>query len=204
MSCSPIDLRDYFMGELPESSKPKVIAHIKTCDNCREELDRLRMTQTALLSLPDEELPQRIRFVSDKVFEPSPFRRWLDGFWTSTAKLGFASAAILSGALVFSTLHKPATVTSDRATPLPAAVVSQTQPADIQRQVDEAVRRAVAESETRQARKTEALLAEDRRQNELSRQELKLQVKDWADFTEKRLNQARVELAKAEDSWGSR
>ena len=75
-------------------------------------MDRLRVTQTALFSLRDEEIPQRIAFVSDKVFEPSPWRRWLSAFWGSSARLGFASAAMLSTALVVSALtgrlpHRP-------------------------------------------------------------------------------------------------
>src|SRR5689334_13729103 len=100
MSCSPFDLRDYFFQELSDPQQRQVEAHVKTCQPCREELERLNLTGAALLSLPDEEIPQRIAFVSDKVFEPSPLRRWLAAFWGSTARLGFASAAMLSTAIV--------------------------------------------------------------------------------------------------------
>src|SRR5579885_2961551 len=71
MSCSPFDLRDYFFQELPDPQQRQVEAHVKTCQRCREELERLNLTGTALMSLVDEEIPQRIAFVSDKVFEPS-------------------------------------------------------------------------------------------------------------------------------------
>ena len=54
-------------------------AHVETCPRCREELDRLRLTEAALFALRDEEIPQRIAFVSDKIFEPSPARRWMAG-----------------------------------------------------------------------------------------------------------------------------
>src|SRR4030095_5640540 len=102
MSCSPFDLRDYFFGELPESDRRQTDLHIKSCVSCREELDQLRSTQTALLAIPDEEIPQRIGFVSDRVYEPSAVRRWLRAFWGSAPKLGFASAALISAAILAS------------------------------------------------------------------------------------------------------
>jgi len=100
MSCSPFDLRDYFLRELTDPQQRQVEAHVKTCQPCREEIDRLEATEAALVSLRDEEIPQRIAFVSDQVFEPSPWRQWLAGFWGSAARLGFASAAMLSAAIV--------------------------------------------------------------------------------------------------------
>src|SRR5215469_10183983 len=104
MSCSPFDLRDYFLKELPGPEGKQVEVHIKTCAACREELERLRMTEAALGSLRDEEMPQRLAFVSDKIFEPSPVRRAWAAFWDSSARLGFASAAMLSAALVVYTV----------------------------------------------------------------------------------------------------
>ena len=100
MSCSPFDLKEYFLQELPSPQRLQVEAHVKTCPPCREELERLQLTEAALFSLRDEEIPQRIAFVSDQIFEPSPVRRWLSGFWGSTARLGFASAAMLSASLI--------------------------------------------------------------------------------------------------------
>jgi hypothetical protein len=74
MSCSPFDLKDYFLKELPaERARWKRTSGMPAC---REELDRLRLTGAALFSLRDEEIPRRIAFVSDQVFEPSPWRRW--------------------------------------------------------------------------------------------------------------------------------
>ena len=71
MSCSPFDLRDYYLKELTDPQQRQVESHVKDCSACREELERLRLTQAALFSLRDEEIPQRIAFVSDPVFEPS-------------------------------------------------------------------------------------------------------------------------------------
>src|SRR4051794_39189956 len=98
MSCSPYDLRDYLFEELTAAQSAEVRAHLKLCVPCGAQVDAFPSTQNALLSLRDEEIPQRIAFVSDKVFEPSPVRRWLSGFWTSAARLGFVSSAILSAA----------------------------------------------------------------------------------------------------------
>src|SRR5688572_5328895 len=107
MSCSPFDLRDYFLQELAVSEKSQVEAHVKTCAECRTELDRLGLTEAALFSLRDEEIPQRIAFVSDKIFEPSPWRRAWSAFWGSGARLGFAGAAMLSAAILVSALTRP-------------------------------------------------------------------------------------------------
>ena len=95
MSCSEIDVRDYFFGELPEAE-----AHVAGCPDCAVELERLRAMRTTLLTVREEEPPQRIGFVSDKIFEPSPVRRFFAGFWLSGARLGFAAAGMLSIALV--------------------------------------------------------------------------------------------------------
>src|SRR5215471_6374932 len=111
MSCSPFDLRDYFLKELAPPQQLQTEAHVKNCDACRDELEQLRATEAMLFSLRDEEIPQRIGFISDKIFEPSPARRWLTAFWGSTARLGFASAAMLSVALA---------ITAWRRTPAPA------------------------------------------------------------------------------------
>jgi anti-sigma factor RsiW len=129
MSCSPFDLRDYLLQELAgPQQRRQVEAHVKTCAPCREELDRLRITEAALRCMADEEIPQRIAFVSDKIFEPSPWRRWLAAFWNSGARLGFVSAAMLSASLMLFAL-KPA--------PAPALE------AEVQRRIQAAVVEAV-------------------------------------------------------------
>jgi hypothetical protein len=154
MSCSPFDLKDYFLRELPEEQqRQQVEAHVKVCQPCREELERLQLTEAALFSLREEELPQRIAFVSDKVFEPSAFRRWLAAFWGSTARLGFASAAMLSIALIVFAATRPAPAPAP-VTNLSAAVDS----ADIERRVQAAADKAAREIEARYAERTEQLV----------------------------------------------
>ncbi len=128
-------------------------AHVTGCRTCREELKRLRLTGTTLLSLREEEIPRRIAFVSDAVFEPSAWRRWLAGFWNTPARLGFGSAALLSAALMVFALARPAAVQPVRLVQVPAAQTAQAaqavSDADIQARIDRAADRAVA-SRTKQ------------------------------------------------------
>ncbi len=94
-------LRDYAFDELSANERQAMDQHLAGCGDCALELGRLQLTTAALLTLPDREIPQRIAFVSDRVFEPSAFRR----FWNSGARLGFASACVLSLALIVSAWH---------------------------------------------------------------------------------------------------
>src|SRR5664280_2074744 len=157
MSCSPFDLKDYFLQELPSTQRVQVEAHVKSCLTCREELERLQLTGAALFSLRDEEIPQRIAFLSDQVFEPSPLRRWLSGFWCSTARLGFASALVLSASIFFAAIRPGPIV--DRPAARTVAAVSPS-PQEIQQQIRQAVSQAVAEVEARQEENNRQLVAE--------------------------------------------
>jgi anti-sigma factor RsiW len=180
MSCSPIHLKDYVYRELADSERRKLEVHLKTCPACREELDRLRLTEAALFSLRDEEIPQRIAFVSDPVFEPSPWKRWWTGVWNSPARLGFASAAMLSAAILFAAITRPAPVTIQ---PAPAAAVrlseSPAAPSDaqIQQRVDAAVNRAVNASQQQELVRVNQLMS----QLEQASKDMKLQAAqlDW-------------------------
>ena len=115
----------------------------------------LRSTQATLLAVADEEIPQRIGFVSDRVYEPSRFLRCWRGFWGSAPRLGFAAAAMLSVAIIVSAMHRPAVVIPP--TPAPVDVVKLQ--ADLSRQLNEAVQKAVAESDARHEQRTGQLLA---------------------------------------------
>jgi anti-sigma factor RsiW len=176
MSCSPIHLKDYVLNELPEPERRELDSHLKSCAACREELDRLRLTEAALFSLREEEIPQRIAFVSDPVFEPSLWRRWWGGFWGSAARLGFASAALLSGAIVYSAATRPAPVLlAPAASPVttiaampPAPAISE---AEIQRRIERAVERSVSASEEAHL----ARITQLTREIEQTRQDLKVQ-----------------------------
>ena len=164
MSCSPFDLKDYFLQELPSAQRVRVEAHVKNCLGCREELERLQLTVAALFSLRDEEIPQRIAFVSDQIFEPSPLRRWFSGFWGSTARLGFASAAMLSASIIYFAATRPAPAPGRTAVATVAAVTPS--PREIDQQIQQAVSKAVAEVEARQAEKNRQLVADFERRND--------------------------------------
>lgn len=152
-------LRDYAFDELPAAERSGMERHTSECADCAAELDRLRLTTAALRVLPDREIPQRIAFVSDKVFEPSGFTRFFGGFWNSASRLGFASACILGGALIVSAYHRPAAA--------PGEVRTIVQKADVsQQQVNEAVAKAVAQVREEDARSTKAVLEATARKQE--------------------------------------
>jgi anti-sigma factor RsiW len=197
MSCSPFDLKDYFLKELPNPQQREVERHVQSCQVCRQELDRLQLTEAALFSLRNEEIPQRIAFVSDKVFEPSPWRRGWAAFWGSAARLGFVSAAMLSVALLVSALvsplMRPAPVgrVADPPKALPVAASGPRTPApydaDIQARIDSAVAKAVAEVGARQIQRTAQLVAD----LQDARKKLLLAAAEY-DWSQKRANSQRM------------
>jgi hypothetical protein len=178
MSCSPIDLRDYYFKDLAENQRRLTEVHVKTCAHCREELDRLRGAEAALLALPDEEIPQRIGFVSDPIFQPSAFRRGWDALWGSAARLGFASAAMLSAALIVFSLTRPAPQAAAQV-PAITRVALET---EVSKRVNDAVTKAVAESESR----TQELLAASDKRHALETQAMVLQVQQYLEVEKKR------------------
>jgi anti-sigma factor RsiW len=174
MSCSPFDLRDYYLKELTDPQQRQVEAHVNDCAACRQKLDQLRLTQAALFSLRDEEIPQRIAFVSDPVFEPSRGRRWWAAFWGSPARLGFTGAAILSAALLFSSLTR-----TSAGAGLSAG------------DIDRRIQQAVAASEARQTAKTTQLVHDlvQRVDNEHS---LRLVAESEAEYAKKQAYSAEL------------
>jgi anti-sigma factor RsiW len=88
-----IDWKAYALGELPADEKRSAAMHLNACDSCQDEFAGVQTTLAALSSLRDEEVPRRIAFVSDKVFEP----RWWQRMFTPT----FASACLIAGAIAF-------------------------------------------------------------------------------------------------------
>src|SRR5580700_8741891 len=92
MSCSSNDWKAYVLGELDPSDRRQAEAHAATCSICREELAAVRLTLDALSTLREEEVPRRIAFVSDKVFEP----RW----WETFLRPSFAAACVIGAAIV--------------------------------------------------------------------------------------------------------
>jgi anti-sigma factor RsiW len=128
MGCEGHDWKAYAFGELAANERRDAEAHAAACEGCREELAQVRLTVDTLAALREEEVPRRIAFVSDKVFEP----RW----WEMFLRPSFAAALVLAAAIV---MHGYMT--------RPPAVDA----AAIQAQVNQAVNRAVADVQQRNA-----------------------------------------------------
>jgi len=191
MSCSPFDLREYVLRELSGDARRQVDAHVRACGGCHEELERLQATRSALLALPEEEIPQRIAFVSDKIFEPSAFRRWCAAFWGSAARLGFASAAMLSIAIVVAAaLSRPPAGSAPVPAAAPAAAIDTARlERELRQSFEQALLRAVAGSEARQGQRTAEMLRAAERRGELDRKAVQLAVEENLELIEKRLNE---------------
>ena len=145
MNCASVDLKAYFLNELAAGEKNSVDNHLHACESCREELDRLKLTEAALRSLEDEEVPQRIAFVSDKVFEP----RWWQTVWRSGPAMGFASAAMLAAAILAHAYVRP--VPAVGPAKVDTAQIQQRIEREVSARVDGAVAKAVSETEARES-----------------------------------------------------
>ncbi|HLG99957.1 MAG TPA: zf-HC2 domain-containing protein [Bryobacteraceae bacterium] len=140
MSCSSVDLKAYLLGELPPAERVSVHNHLHACPACSDEMERLDSMRTALASLADEEPPQRIAFVSDKVFEP----RWWQTIWRSGPAMGFASAALLAAAIFVHAYARHA------APAVNTAEIEQRIEQQVNARIGAAVTQAVAAAEQRQ------------------------------------------------------
>jgi DNA-binding LytR/AlgR family response regulator len=153
MNRSQIDLKAYFLGELGEPDRRAAEEHAKSCRFCREELERLRITRAALAVLPEEEIPRRIAFVSDKVFEPGGWAR----FWNSAPRLGFASAALLAAAILVHAFVRPAPVISP--TSVDRAALEARIEAEVATRLKPVVEKALADAAARQSQATSQFVA---------------------------------------------
>jgi anti-sigma factor RsiW len=163
MSCTTVDVKAYFLGELAASEKSSLEGHLHGCQSCREELERLNLMRTALLSLEDEDVPQRIAFVSDKVFEP----RWWQTMWRSGPAMGFASALMLAAAILvhaYARPVQPATIAT-----VDTAQMEQRIQREVSARVDAAVAKAVSQTEARQTEQIAKVLQAAERKIESQR-----------------------------------
>jgi anti-sigma factor RsiW len=133
MSCSNYDWKAYALGELDKNDRGQAEAHAAACPACREELAGLRLTLDAMSTLREEEIPKRIAFVSDKVFEP----RW----WQMFLRPSFAAACVLAAAILVHAFTRPSE-----------------DPAALQARIDTAVNKAVADTEDRHAKQLQEVL----------------------------------------------
>jgi hypothetical protein len=129
MGCDHYDWKSYALGEMDLPERREAEAHAAVCSNCREELATLRLTLDTLSTLREEEIPRRIAFVSDQIFEPHWYQRAFRAVWSPN----FAAACVIAGAILVHAFARPAS--NDQ----------------IQAQVEAAVTKAVANVEAENA-----------------------------------------------------
>jgi len=176
MSCKLEDRRpdwkSYALGELDARARQEAESHVAACADCQDELAGLRVTLDAMATLREEELPRRIAFISDKVFEP----HWYEKLFLrpSFAAAGLIAAAILVHAFVRpvgTPANAPQTMAQvdtkaieSRVTAEVTARLQNEMAAAVNTAVNTAVTKAVAETEKRDDQRTAQLLsASDRR-----------------------------------------
>ncbi|MDP9054477.1 MAG: zf-HC2 domain-containing protein [Acidobacteriota bacterium] len=183
-------LRDYAFDELPASERDSMDRHLAQCAECALEFDRLQLTAAALRILPDREIPQRIAFVSDKVFEPS----WMMRFLNSGARMGFASACVLAVAIIVSAWHF-----AGLPRPVEVRTVVQTAAAGTDRQqVDEAVAIAVAQVRKEDAQMIRAAVRESAETQDRQYRNQIVAMQESFDMLRKRMNYSFASLASSE------
>jgi anti-sigma factor RsiW len=129
MSCSFFDSKPeskpdwkaYVLRELGQDAHRQAEAHLATCSTCHEEVATLRLTLDTLSTLREEEMPRRIAFVSDKVFEP----RW----WQRVFSPTFAAGALVAAAILIHGLLQPGQAQVDAAV---AKAISQVETRHVQ------------------------------------------------------------------------
>jgi anti-sigma factor RsiW len=173
-----VDLKAYVFGEAAGGERGAIEDHLRGCAACREELDRLKHTQLALASLPEEEIPQRIAFVSDRVFEP----RWWQTMWRSGPLMGFASAVVLAVAILARGFVSA-----------PAGVDAAQIEKRIDAQVNARVTAALSQAQVKQSAEFAQQLHETEARFERQRQDDLATVQQAAQYYEKQM--ARFEVA---------
>jgi hypothetical protein len=171
MSCKLEDRRpdwkSYALGELDARARHEAESHVAACADCQDELAGLRVTLDAMATLREEELPRRIAFVSDKVFEP----RWYEKLFLRPS---FAAAAVIAAAILVHAFVRPVTApanapqaiaqvdTSAIESRVTAEVTARLQ-GQMAAAVNSAVTKAVAETEKRDDQRTAQLLSASER-----------------------------------------
>jgi anti-sigma factor RsiW len=133
MNCISPDLKPdwkaYVLREMSADAARQAEAHLATCSTCHEEVATLRLTLDTLSTLREEEMPRRIAFVSDKVFEP----RW----WQRVFSPTFAAGVLVAAAILIHGAMRPSQIP--------------------QAQVDAAVTKAVSQVEVRHMQEIQAM-----------------------------------------------
>jgi hypothetical protein len=172
MSCESVDLKSYAFGEATREERGTVKAHVLGCGPCREELSRLELTQAALMSLRDEEIPRRIGFISDKEVAPAWWQFW---HMAPHFVIPGLSAVALVIALLIPWLTRQGVVVIQPPAPQ-AAFAAPAPEIEIDKRVQAAVAKAMAASEQRTVELLAA--AEKKHQFELRSMQVAFE-EDW-------------------------
>ena len=167
MSCNELDLKAYALGEASASERKSVEGHAASCIPCRTELESLGTLRTAMMSWADEEPPRRIAFVSDKIFEPSLWQRWI----ATLNPVNLLASAALAGVVAFAMTRTGAPSIAVNQPANAPAVVSTVGPVsspasieNVDARIAAAVKLALAESDARHKQETaQVLRAAERR-----------------------------------------
>ena len=161
------DWNAYALGEMDAHARREAETHAAACADCQDELASLRITLDALATLREEELPRRIAFVSDKVFEPA----WWERLQRTLLRPSFAGAAVIAVAILAHAFVRPGAgspqvdVAALEARTAAAAVermnleIDRRVEARLSMTVETAVKQAVAETEKRGAERAAQMLA---------------------------------------------
>jgi anti-sigma factor RsiW len=134
------DWKAYALGELETRERQDAERHAASCEVCQEEMAELQLTLSAMAALKEEEVPRRIAFVSDKVFEPTLWQKMTQ----FVLRPAFAGGALVAAAIVAHAFLAPSNV--------PIAAPTQAYVGAIASQVREQVTRDVTEQITQQVR----------------------------------------------------
>ena len=157
------DWKAYTLGELDARARQEAENHVAACSDCQDELAGLRVMLDAMATLRDEELPRRIAFVSDKVFEP----RWYQRMTQALLRPSFAAAALIAAAILVHAFVRPVVMPTNATAQLDTraiearvtAQVTERLQAEMATAVNTAVTKAVAETEKRDDQRTALLLS---------------------------------------------
>jgi len=147
----------------------------------------LKLTQTTLLALEDEEVPRRISFVSDKVFEP----RWYETIWHSGPALGFASAVILAAAILTYGFTRSVVAVTPA---VDTAQIEQRIEREVGARLDTVVQKAVSDAQARQAAEFAKVLDATEKRFETRRQADLATVQQAAEYYEKQMSRWEIAL----------
>ena len=156
MPDAPHDLRDYLFDELTAAERSDVEDYLFTCAEARAELEQLRLTHSALLHLPEHEIPQRIAFVSDPVLEPSAWQRFWRDMLGGAPRFAMGMAAVMLVFFAGAWATEPSLSQTESGWSLafggtaPAVAAGVSEAGVSEAEVLAAVRDAVAASEARQ------------------------------------------------------